>query len=231
MTGTPGHQPHAASSTWTLGTGTPVQLTTISLGIDNGPVGRGGSGARYVTSTDGTKWIMKATFFGGQAHRYLYLNEALSAQVAWTLGVRTPDLAIMELSPEQLRTFSSTAPESSRYAIASRMIEPAEALSPDLVGEISPSERAGVTVLDAVVWNTDRNPEHLLVSRDDSRERRLWAIDHGHTFATADTIVGHLDPAAPMPPPPPAIAQRRPDPIGSIALDREGAAHKAEGFL
>jgi hypothetical protein len=33
----------------------------------------------------------------------------------------------------------------------------------------------------------------------------LSPIDHGHTFATADTVVGHLDPSAPMPPPQPLL--------------------------
>jgi hypothetical protein len=116
------------------------------MAADGGPVGNGGSGARYITGTDGARWIMKATFFGGQAHRYLYLNEALSAQIAWRLGVAVPDVAVVELSPEQLGTFCSIAPESERYVVASRRVEPAEALSPATASEARRSERAGIIV-------------------------------------------------------------------------------------
>src|SRR5207248_9065060 len=48
-----------------------VALPTIELAADGGLVGFGGSGAHYMTATDGSRWIMKASYFGGQQHRYL----------------------------------------------------------------------------------------------------------------------------------------------------------------
>lgn len=189
-----------SSAIWTPSGGTAAPLTHIAMARDDGQVGQGGSGARYITCTQGGHWILKATFFGGQAHRYLYLNEALSARVAWRLGIPVPTVAVVELSSEQLEAYSSTVPESARYVIASARVEPAEALSPAIVASTQRSERAGIVVFDAVVWNADRKPEHVLATQGRDGEWRLAPIDHGHTFATADTIVGHLDLAAPLPP-------------------------------
>jgi HipA-like kinase len=194
-----GDETHQGTAIWTPGVATAAQLTRIGMARDGGQVGQGGSAARYITGTDGGQWIMKAAFFGGQTHRYLYLNEALSAQVGWRLGVAVPTVAVVELDPEQLQTYSATVPESSRYVIASRRVEPAEALSPTTAAAAARSERAGIAVLDAIVWNTDRKPEHVLAHRGTDGEWHLAPIDHGHTFATADTIVGHLDPNASMP--------------------------------
>jgi hypothetical protein len=172
------------------------------MAADGGAVGRGGSGARYMTDQDGDRWIVKANFFGGQPHRYLLLNEAVSAQVAFRLGVRVPEIAIVELSTDQLAGFTSTAPESARFIIGSRLVNPAEALSPDAARFVSSHERAGVVTLDGLVWNSDRQLEHVLVQEAEDGPWPIWAIDHGHTLATGDSISGHLDAALPAVPAP-----------------------------
>lgn len=173
---------------------------------DGGPVGNGGSGARYMTATDGSQWVMKATFFGGQAHRYLYANEAVTAQIAHRMGVAVPELAVVELSEEQLRKFSSTAPETARTIVATRLIEPAEALTPPTAAASTRLDRAGIITLDYISWNSDEKPEHVLAQRENG-SWKLWPIDHGHTFAVADTLTGNLDPNRPTSPPMPLLAQ------------------------
>ena len=65
-----------------------MPLVEIELDRDDGPVGEGGSGARKITATDGSKWIAKATYFGGHPHRYFYLNEALVKLVGERLEIR-----------------------------------------------------------------------------------------------------------------------------------------------
>jgi len=161
--------------------------------MDGGPVGDGGSGARYITDTDGARWVLKGTIFGGQAHRYLYANEAVTAQIGHRMGLRVPEIAIVELSDEQLAGFNAAAPSSARFLIGSQLIDPAEPLTPDSAAGSSRVERAGIVTLDSLVWNTDRKPEHVLAEAVGG-DWRLWPIDHGHTFAVADTLSGNLDP-------------------------------------
>src|SRR5205823_6448156 len=64
------------------------------------------------------------------------------------------------------------------------------------------SEVAGIVAFDALVRNTDRNEEHVLAQRQPDDSWKLWAIDHGHTLATADTLKGSFNaldpPAAPI---------------------------------
>ncbi len=180
------------------------------MASDGGPVGNGGSGARYITATDGSQWVMKATFLGGQAHRYLYVNEALTSQVAHRMGMAVPELAVVELSTEQLEAFNSTAPETARTVVATRLIEPAEPLSPATATASSRLDRAGIITLDHISWNTDEKPEHVLAQRSGGTWK-LWPIDHGHTFAVADSLTGSVDPDRPAVAPMPLLA-------GGVAL-------------
>jgi hypothetical protein len=169
-------------------------LPTIELGADGGLVGAGGSGAHYITATDGSRWIMKASYFGGQQHRYLCLNEALCAQIARRLGVTVPDVAVVYLTLDQAQSYKPDAEEPERYVVASRLIEPAEPLTPASAAGAETSEVAGIVAFDALVRNTDRKEEHVLAQRQSDDSWKLWAIDHGHTLATADTLKGSFDP-------------------------------------
>jgi hypothetical protein len=169
-------------------------LCRIEMAVDGGPVGSGGSGARYITDADGVRWVMKAPFLGGQAHGYLCLNEGLAAQIAWRIGVAAPQAGVVELSVAQLRGFSTSAPEQARFVFASQLIEPGESLTPEAARESLPSDRGGIVALDELIWNTDRKPEHVIARRDDDGEWHLHPIDHGHCFAVADTLAGSLDP-------------------------------------
>jgi hypothetical protein len=63
----------------------------------------GGSGARYVTSTDGSKTHL----FG--SHHCLCMNEAVCAQIAQRIELRTPEAAVLELEQEQLEKLHSGA--------------------------------------------------------------------------------------------------------------------------
>jgi len=195
-----------ATLTWTApGTAVPT-IRTIHLDADGGPVGAGGSGARYITATDGTRWVMKATFLGGQAHRYLHVNEALTAQIAHRMGICVPELAAVELTDDQVRGFSVVASPTTTSAVATRLIDPAEPLSPETASAAPVADRAAIVTLDYLSWNTDEKPEHILAQHT-SNGWRLWPIDHGHTFAVADTLADHVDPARPAPPPMALLAQ------------------------
>lgn len=180
-------------------------LTSVEFGTDGGYTGAGGSGARYMTAPDGTRWVVKAHFLGGQAHRYLCMNEAVSSQIAVRLHVPVPTPGVLELTEAQLRSYSSTASIADRYVFASELIAPAEPLSPTAAAGADPSELAGIAVLDALICNIDRKPEHILAQRENVDEWDVWAIDHGHSFAVSDTVTG-LAVDQPTPPPIPMIA-------------------------
>jgi hypothetical protein len=144
---------------------------------------------------------MKASYFGGQQHRYLCLNEALCGQIARRLGVTVPDVAVVYLTLEQAQTYKPDAGEPERYVVASRLIERAEPLSPASAAGAETSEIAGIVAFDALIRNTDRNEEHVLAQRRADDGWKLWAIDHGHTLATADTLTGSFDHLQPPIPP------------------------------
>jgi hypothetical protein len=164
-----------------------LALHEIELESDDGPVGEGGSGAHWVTARDGSKWIAKATYFGGQPHRYLYLNEALAKLIAARLGVRIPRAAALRLTVEQAQALSAGRMPDDQVIFACERVDQAEALSPQAVRGSDPGERAGIVVLDALIWNTDNKPEHVL-AQPQNGGWQLWPVDHGHTLAVADAL-------------------------------------------
>jgi hypothetical protein len=143
-----------------------------------------------MTAPNGVSWIIKSHFLGGQAHRYLCLNEAVSAQIALRIGVNVPAPAVLELSTEQLASFSSTATTADRFLFASEYLTHAETLSPSAAADADKDQLAGIAVLDCLICNTDRKPEHILTARREDDSWAVWAIDHGHSFAVSDTVTG-----------------------------------------
>lgn len=138
---------------------------------------------------------MKSTYFGGQHHQYLYLNEALSAQVAHRLEVNVPRIAVVRLSLEQARAYHAAADERDRPVFGIERVSQVEALTPDTAQASDPAEAAGIVVLDALVWNTDRKAEHVLAQQLEMGDLRLWAVDHGHTFSVRNALdASDLDP-------------------------------------
>jgi len=55
-------------------------------------------------------------------------------------------------------------------------------------------------VFDALTWNSDQKPEHVLVSPRTSGSWPVWTIDRGNTFTTTNTL-SQLDPSTPIPQP------------------------------
>lgn len=159
---------------------------------DGGLVGGGGSCPHYITDEDGKKWVMKGTFLGGQDHSYLFLNEGLSALLAHEIGVNVPQMAVVELTSDQLHAFKPGAAAHERTAFASALIQPREAISPESADECDAQALAGIVVFDAWIRNTDRKAEHVLAQETESGWIP-WAVDHGHTLATAHTLAGNFD--------------------------------------
>lgn len=175
-------------------------LVAVFLDVDGGPVGEGGSGARYATSTDQRRWVIKSHVFGGQPHRYLCLNEAVCAQIAMWVGIDVPQPAVMELTTDQLEAMAPTASATDRFVYASARIDPSEPLSGTAADDAYGEQLAGIAVLDALVANTDQKPEHLRAQKRDDGSWRVVPVDYGHTLATADALSGFDAAKAPSPP-------------------------------
>jgi hypothetical protein len=143
-----------------------------------------------MTAEGGSRWVMKATYFGGQQHKYLYLNEGLSALIGLALQVPVPEPAILRLEHEQARPFKSDASEADLVIFATERIEPVESLSSEAVDAVGVDPPAAITVMDQLIWNTDRHgkPEHVLAQQSDEHGWRIWAVDHGHCFSIQDTL-------------------------------------------
>jgi hypothetical protein len=120
--------------------------------------------------------------------------------VGHRLGIRVPEIRAVELTTTQLHVFNAGALETESVLVASRLIEPAEALTPSSTNEVDGADLAGIYVFDTLVWNTDRKEEHVLAQkREDGWD--LFSIDHANALSVGDTLAGALDPQQLAPPP------------------------------
>lgn len=216
----------AAAVSYELRTAGAPSLLAISMAVDEGPVGAGGSGSRYIRSPEGDRWVMKSHVLGGQEHAYLCLNEAVAFQLATRIGANVPRAAVVELSLEQLEVLEPSASPSARFMFASEFITGAEALSPSAASAVDPVELAGIVALDAVARNTDRKPEHVL-ARERGGAWDAFAIDHGHSMAVASTLSAFTA-SEPMVAPMPLLQQHIGRADFGRARDAAGAIERRE---
>jgi hypothetical protein len=186
-----------------------LRIAALALREDHGRMGGGGSGARLTTCSDGQRWVLKSPIFGGQSHPFFCLNEAVGSLVGRRLGVNVPDVAVVEFSQNQLHAYNAQAPSTARFAVAIRLIDPAEAVSPETASLAHRGEVAGLLTHNALISNTDAKEEHVLAYRDDEDDDRwrLAGIDYAHSLAMGPSL-SSFDPTTPAPQPLPLLAQR-----------------------
>jgi hypothetical protein len=141
------------------------------------PLREGGSLPAIVEADDLGTYVVK--FVGaGQGARAL-VAEIIVGELARALGLRTPELALIEVAGELGR--SEPDFEVQELVLASAGINLAVDYLPGSVGfdpgfPVQPEEAARIVWMDAFVANVDRsarNTNLLIWHRD------LWAIDHG----------------------------------------------------
>lgn len=144
------------------------------------PLREGGSLPAVVEDEAGDLWVVK--FRGaGQGARAL-LAELLAGEIARGLGLRVPELALVEVPG----SFGRTEPDpeiqdilraSRGLNVGLRYLDGAFNFEPGAAGDlVAPEWAADVVWVDALLTNPDRthrNP-NILVWQD-----RLWLIDHG----------------------------------------------------
>ncbi|GHF03653.1 MULTISPECIES: HipA family kinase [Streptomyces] len=159
------------------------------------PLREGGSLPGIVEADDLGTYVMK--FTGAGQGRKTLVAEVVCGQLARGLGLRVPELAVIELDPVIGR--GEPDPEVQALLKASGGLNLAMDFLPGALGfdplafETDPAEAGRVVWFDALVGNVDRswrNP-NLLVWHG-----QLWLIDHGatmiwhHNWPTAAAAAG-----------------------------------------
>ena len=156
------------------------------------PLREGGSLPGLVEADDLGTYVVKFTG-AGQGPRAL-VAEIVVGEIGRALGVRVPDLALIDVDPEIGRREPDQ--EVQDLIAASAGVNLAMDFLPGSVGydrhfEVPPVDAARVVWLDAFVANVDRsarNTNLLIWHRD------LWAIDHGaclrfhHSWSSVDAF-------------------------------------------
>jgi hypothetical protein len=157
------------------------------------PLREGGSLPAVVDTEDGGLFVVK--FRGAGQGAKVLIAELIVGGLALTLGLPTPELALVDVSPRFGR--SEPDPEiqellrrSHGTNVGMRYLEGAFNFDPSAAGELVSPELAAQTVwLDALTTNPDRthrNPNLMIW------QRRPWLIDHGaalyahHDWASVD---------------------------------------------
>src|SRR5713226_7424324 len=164
---------------------------------DLGPVGKGASGARYVSAENGTEYLIKGPSLklkstGHPEHPHVAANELIAAGLARLLGLPTLDSRIVEMRG-QLFFASVWMPAGTFY----------DPITAELFNGCANRDRTyGLVVFDAWLCNTDRHGGNLLVRRagipDNGGERlSLLLNDHSHCLVlpgkTVEALVARLD--------------------------------------
>jgi hypothetical protein len=169
-----------------------VVLPRISATAYLTPLREGGSLPGLVEADDSGTYVVKFTG-AGQGPKAL-VAEIVVGELGRALGVRVPDLALIEVDPEIGRREPDQ--EVQDLITASAGVNLAMDFLPGSVGydrhfEVPPLDAARVVWLDAFVANVDRSARNtnLLIWH-----RNLWAIDHGaclrfhHAWGSVDAF-------------------------------------------
>ncbi len=155
----------------------PVPLPRIAAGAYLTPLREGGSLPGLMEADDLGTYVVKFSA-AGQGTKAL-VAEIVVGELARRLGVRTPDLALIEVDAEIGRREPDE--EVQELVVASAGLNLAVDFLPGALGfdarmNVPAEEAARIVWLDALVANVDRSARNtnLLIWH-----RELWAIDHG----------------------------------------------------
>lgn len=143
------------------------------------PLREGGSVPAVVEADDGELYVMK--FVGAAQGAKALIAELVAGEIARTLGLRLPEIVLIELDP--LLGRSEPHPEirdliqaSAGLNLALRYLPSAFAYNPLLKPPVAAELASTIVWFDAYVTNVDRTARNvnMLLWQDD-----LWLIDHG----------------------------------------------------
>jgi hypothetical protein len=143
------------------------------------PFKEGGSLPALVEADDGQMYVMK--FAGAGQGRKALIAELVAGEIGRALGLRVPELALLNLDP----SFGATEgdPEIRDLLKASvginlglRFLPNAFEYNPMKTPPLTAEQAAAIVWFDAYVTNVDRTPRNVNMLICD---RQLWLIDHG----------------------------------------------------
>lgn len=143
------------------------------------PFRQGGSVPALVEADDGELYVLK--FHAAAQGRRALIAELLAGEIGRALGLRIPELALVQVAPnfgmgEAHQEIREMLNASSGLNLGMRFLPDSLEYSPLLKLPPSPDEAAAVVWFDAFVTNVDRTLRNVNILL---HERRLWLIDHG----------------------------------------------------
>jgi len=155
----------------------------------------GGSLPGLVEADDLGMYVVK--FRGAGQGRKALVAEVIAASLARTLGLRVPELVVVQVDPEMSRAEPDEEVQDLLRASAGTnlgvdYLPRALALDP-AADEVDPADAAAVVWFDAFIQNVDRswrNPNLL------TWHRKTWLIDHGAALYFAHNWAGRASAAA-----------------------------------
>jgi len=122
-----------------------------------------------------------------------YLNEFLCSHLLPQWGIKTPEIAIVNVSQDLLKDLPSKYRSRfyENWCFGSKEIKPMEDFLPTLfnlkkgrfINQFnSPSDFIKIGLFDLWILNLDRNPNHSNLIMDVKTKREIYAIDHYYAF-------------------------------------------------
>jgi hypothetical protein len=143
------------------------------------PFRQGGSVPALVEADDGELYVLK--FRAAAQGRRALVAELLAGEIGRILGLRVPQLALINVEPrfgmgEAHQEISEMLNASAGLNLGLRFLPDSLEYNPLLKPPPAPGEAAAIVWFDAFVTNVDRTPRNVNLLL---HERQLWLIDHG----------------------------------------------------
>ena len=143
------------------------------------PFRQGGSVPALVEADDGELYVLK--FHAAAQGRRALVAELLSGEIGRALGLRVPELALVQVEPnfgkgEAHQEISEMLNASAGLNLGLRFLPDSLEYSPLLKPSPAPEEAAAIVWFDAFVTNVDRTARNVNILL---HQRQLWLIDHG----------------------------------------------------
>lgn len=143
------------------------------------PFRQGGSVPALVEADDGQLYVLK--FHAAAQGRRALIAELLAGEIGRSLGLRVPELALVEVAPnfgmgEAHQEIREMLNASAGLNLGMQFLPDSLEYNPLLKPPPSPEEAAAIVWFDAFITNVDRTPRNVNILL---HQRHLWLIDHG----------------------------------------------------
>lgn len=146
-----------------------------------------GSSSQLFRCDDGNLYVVKLR--GNPQGNHVLANELAAYQISKQLNLPVPDLKLVEVEREVIAPIQMppTVKLEEGVGVGSLFLDGiypvVVASTPSIIRDCENiALLPGMYVLDTLIQNEDRKPEHILISGDGNGKQNFWLIDHGHTL-------------------------------------------------